>query len=51
LFNLAQLRMRSGRLAEAIALYERYLATNPTSEWVGKAMRAITYCQRAKQAP
>ena len=44
LFNLAQLTMKSGALAEAKALYERYLHCDPPSDWAAKARKAIRYC-------
>jgi tetratricopeptide (TPR) repeat protein len=44
LFNLAQLRMQAGALAEAKALYERYLTLGPPDEWAATARRAILYC-------
>jgi tetratricopeptide (TPR) repeat protein len=44
MFNLAQLLMKSGDIAAAKPLYERYLATNPPDEWAATARRAILYC-------
>ncbi|MCW5759499.1 MAG: tetratricopeptide repeat protein, partial [Phenylobacterium sp.] len=43
-FNLAQLRMRQGALADAAALYRRYLTLDPPEEWARTARRAILYC-------
>ena len=43
-FNLAQLRMKAGDMAEAKALYERYLALGPPDEWARTARKAIRYC-------
>ncbi|HEY1878859.1 MAG TPA: tetratricopeptide repeat protein [Caulobacteraceae bacterium] len=44
LFNLAQLRMKAGDMAEAKALYERYLALGPPEDWARTARKAIQYC-------
>jgi tetratricopeptide (TPR) repeat protein len=46
LFNLAQLRMKAGRLADALPLYERYLQTGPPADWAARARKAIAYCSR-----
>lgn len=43
-FNLAQLKMKAGAMAEAKALYERYLALGPPDEWATTAKKAIAYC-------
>ena len=43
-FNLAQLRMKAGAMAEASALYQRYLALDPPEEWARTARRALRYC-------
>ncbi|MGE3249229.1 MAG: tetratricopeptide repeat protein [Hyphomonadaceae bacterium] len=44
LFNLAQLELKRGEIAEARALFERYLEADPPSDWAAKARRAIQYC-------
>jgi tetratricopeptide (TPR) repeat protein len=44
LFNLAQLELKRGALAQARALYDAYLASDPPAEWAAKARRALTYC-------
>jgi len=43
-FNLAQLKMNRGDLAEASALYERYLAMDPPEGWAQTARKALQYC-------
>ncbi|MBL8556972.1 MAG: tetratricopeptide repeat protein [Phenylobacterium sp.] len=43
-FNLAQLRMKAGALADAAALYRRYLTLDPPEDWARTARRAILYC-------
>jgi tetratricopeptide (TPR) repeat protein len=43
-FNLAQLRMKAGAMAEATALFQRYLALGPPEEWARTARRALRYC-------
>jgi len=44
IFNLAQLRMNAGEMAEAKALYERYLTLNPPDPWAATARKALIYC-------
>ena len=43
-FNLAQLRMQAGDMAEAKALYERYLTLDPPAHWAATARKAIAFC-------
>jgi tetratricopeptide (TPR) repeat protein len=43
-FNLARLRMKLGAMAEAKALYERYLTLGPPDDWAATARKAISYC-------
>jgi tetratricopeptide (TPR) repeat protein len=43
-FNLAKLLMKRGRLVEAKQLFEKYVASEPSSDWATKARKAITYC-------
>jgi hypothetical protein len=43
-FNLAQLFLKTGEIARAKSLYERYLALDPPADWAATARKAITYC-------
>ncbi len=49
-FNLAQLQLKRGALAEAKAEFERYLSADPPADWADKARRAIRYCAAANRA-
>ncbi len=45
MFNLALFLQRLGNHAEAAIWWSRYLESDRTSEWAGRAKRALKYCE------
>lgn len=50
LFNLATHLTREEDLAEAVPLWERYLALDSTTEWAEKARQSLSICRRLLNA-